>query len=322
MMVRVIVFFVFMFAGIVHASTPDGRSYPNQPITIIVPASPGGGVDLLARIYAQGMTELLNVPVVIQNVAGASGVIASQKVAASPPDGYTLLFTSAQISINQAFNPNQSFDPVKNFTPIAMLATTPLVLAVRTDLKIDSLKELRAYSEKEPGGLFYSSAGDVINLWGGYFSQHAGINATAVQFKGSGPASMALAAKQTSFSIDTIGPLTPFIQNDKVKLLATTGSQRLKNYPNVPTFAEIGITGMEGGAPRGVFGPVGVPNPIIDKLNEAFKKLSQDPAINKKLEPLSVYSSYMSATEYTKFLNDEMKLYIDTIANLNLKSAN
>ena len=258
-------------AGAAHAADP----WPSQQLRMIVGFAPGGANDVLARLLARELQQSLGQPVVVENRAGAGGLIADEVVAKARPDGYTLLLgTAGTHAINPALYRKLGFDPVKDFTRIALLGDLPNVLLVNPEKHPDikTCKDLLAAERKQPGALNYASTGNGASghLAAVQFSGASQTTATHVPYRGQGPAMTALLSGDVDFFFNQSSPSIPVIQSGKVRALAITSSQRIAALPDVPTVAEAcGLPGFESTTWYGLFGPAGLPPAVQAKLSGA-----------------------------------------------------
>jgi tripartite-type tricarboxylate transporter receptor subunit TctC len=259
--------------------------FPGKPIRFIVPYLAGGTTDLVARTVGQRVGERLGQPVVIENRPGAGGNIGMDAVAKAAPDGYTIGFGA--ISTN-ALNPHlyksMPFDPRKDFTAISLLGHSTIVLQVNPSLPVKNVTEFVAYVKSKPG-LTYGTAGagTSMNLAGAMFEQLTQTQLTHVAYKGSGPAINDMLGGHLPVMFDNLPASLQHIQAGKLRALAVAGKARSASLPDVPTMAEAGIAGYEVDPWFGVFGPAGLPRPVVQALNEAFVEALAQPAIRDKL---------------------------------------
>jgi len=263
----------------------QAADYPSKPIRFIVPYTPGGTTDLVARTVGQKVSEKLGQPVLIDNRGGAGGNIGMDAVAKAAPDGYTIGFGA--ISTN-ALNPHiyrsMAFDPRKDFTAISLLGTSTIVLEVPAGSPIRSVADLIAAAKKAPG-LPYATAGagTSMNLAGVMFAQMTGTELTHVAYKGSGPAITDMLGNNIGVMFDNLPASLPHIQAGKLRALAVAGPARSPALPEVPTMAEAGLKGYALEPWFGVYGPANLPAPVVKALNEAFVEALAQPDVKAKL---------------------------------------
>jgi tripartite-type tricarboxylate transporter receptor subunit TctC len=250
-------------------------TYPIKPVKLIAPVAPGGGLDLIARLLAERLSRSLGQNIVIENMSGGGGAIASTTVAKAAPDGYTLMMAFVATHGTSPAVRQLPYDAVKDFSPIAMVGGTGNVLVVPSTLPVANLKEFLAYVKKNPGKISYASAGagSLTHLAMEQFKLAAGIFAVHVPYRGAAPAFADLIGGQTQAMMASLAGATPHIREGRLKPLAVTGTKRHRLYPEVPTFDELGFKGFDGVQWYGVLGPSKLPDSIVKKLNEEINRL-------------------------------------------------
>ncbi|WP_233238609.1 tripartite tricarboxylate transporter substrate binding protein [Bordetella sp. LUAb4] len=258
--------------------------YPSRPIRLVVPWAPGGSTDILARTTAERLTRALKQPVIVDNRAGASGNIGAELVARAAPDGYTLLFTSTNLTLNPAVIPQTPYDPIKNFTGITMVAFAPMMLVTKAGFAGDSLAGLIAYGKKHPGELNFSSsgAGGAPHLAGEMFKQVTKLDITHIPYTGAAPALTDVLSGQVQMTFTTYISAQGMLSAGQMKALGVASKDRLPVLPDVPTFAEQGLD-IEIGTMFGLLAPAGTPRPIVDKLYAVIKQAAADKAFEEKI---------------------------------------
>ena len=246
----------------------------DKPIKIIVPFAPGAGTDAVGRLMAQKLSEILGVPVVVDNRTGASGAIGAKFVADAAADGNTLLLAAAPFTTVPAALPNAGYDPVRQFAAVGMIASGPLVWAVNKDLPVKNLAELIALAKSKPGALNYGSAGagGINHLVLEMLKNRSGTFITHIPYRGIAPATMDMIGGQIQLVTGTVPALNPFIKDGRVKALAVTSAKRSPALPDVPSMAEAGFAGFDVLNYFGLMAPKGTPGAVIDKLNAALAK--------------------------------------------------
>ena len=260
---------LFLVSALALASgASSAQSYPNKPIKFVTGNAPGGGTDILARGIGAKLAERAGQTVLVENRPGADGIIASEYVAKSAPDGYTLLVgTDGQMVLNRAMYPKLPYDPVKDFTPVIRLSAAPLVIAVNPSVPANSVAELIALAKTKPGELFYASGAPAFYVATEVFKKHAGVNIVHVRYKGAAPAQTATVAGEVGVIMSSLGPLRAHLQSGKLRGLAVTSPRRYAIIPDIPTMAESGLADVDVVPWTGLFAPAGTPREIIDKLN-------------------------------------------------------
>ncbi len=267
------------------------QAYPSKPVRVIVPFAAGGGTDIMARLVAQKLTESLGQTFVVDNRAGANGIIGSELVAKAPPDGYTIMLgTSATHAINPAVYAKLSYDPLKDFTPVSNLAYSAFVLSVHPSVPARSIKELIALAKSRPEQITYASAGlgNSTHLAGELFCMLAGVRMVHVPYKGSGPAMVDTVAGQTAATFDSMQASVPHIKLNRLRALAITSAARSPVLAELPTIAEAGVPGAEAGTWYGMLAPAAVPRAVITKLNAEVVKALGLPDVRERLGTLGV----------------------------------
>jgi tripartite-type tricarboxylate transporter receptor subunit TctC len=260
----------------VFASSAQAQTYPVKPVRFIVPAPPGSTPDFLARIVGQKLTEKWGQSVLVETVLGASGNIATDRVAKSAPDGYTLLFnTIGPIAINQNLFGKLPYDPVKDLTPITMVAITPNIVCVHPSLPAKNLKQLIALIKLNPGKLHYGSAGSgtTPHLSGELLNMMASVKAVHVPYRSSAQMVIDVIGGQVEFTIHNAPSVLPFVQSGKLRALAITSEKRQPYAPELPTMAEAGLPGFVVHAWFGVIAPTGTPPAIVARIHDDVVKV-------------------------------------------------
>ncbi len=266
------------------AQTAAAENYPARPIRIIVPTGAGGITDILARIVGQRLGENLSQKVIVENRPGASGIVGSDVVAKSPPDGYTLLMVYPSHPVNPSLFANMPYDTVKSFAPITMVSGVTLVLAVNAALPARNLQELIAMAKDKPGQLNFSSvgAGSLGHLGAELFRSLAGVNITHVPYKGAPQAMMAVLSGEVSMFFDTPITILPHLKAGKVRALGVSTKTRQAVFPDVPPIADV-VPGYEVLGWNGILAPAGTPQEIIQRLNAEIVKVLRTPTVIAQL---------------------------------------
>ncbi len=299
-------------AGLLLTGTANAQKYPDKQITLVVPFAAGGPTDTIARLIAVPMGKSLGQTVVVENVAGAGGTIASAKVAKSKPDGYTIYIHHMGMATAQALYDKLPYDPMKDFEYIGQVADVPMVLLGRKNLPPNNFKELEAYirTNKEKVTMANAGPGAVSQLCGLIFQSRLGVRVTTVPYKGTGPALTDLVGGQVDILCDQTTQTIPFIKEGKVKVYGVTTPKRLSALPNVPTLDEQGLKGFDVKVWHGVYAPLGTPKPVLEKINAALKKALSDPEIKARLD-----SSNIDIVPLAKQNGDSLKAHLDAEIN-------
>jgi tripartite-type tricarboxylate transporter receptor subunit TctC len=286
-------------------------NYPDKPITMVVPAPPGGGTDLVARLYSDLLSQELGVQVLVDNKGGGNGNIGTAIVARAKPDGYTLLMQySAYHSANPALIKDLNWKP-DDFVGVAMGAMAPHVIVVAKKVPVSDLKSFIAYAKANPGKLNYASvgAGSVPHLGGVLLNKAAGLDMVHVPYKGSGPATADIVAGQVEVLIVTPPAVSGHIRNGNVKALALASDKRLPDFPDIPTTAEAGLPGFTLDGWFALFAPAGTPQPIVDRLNAAMRKVGKMEAVVARANQLGVVLKDWAPGQMDSFAKGEVETW-------------
>ncbi len=282
-------------------------AWPERPVTLIIPASPGGTTDISARLIADKMAASLGQQVIVENRAGAAGIIGAQALARARPDGYTLLMGNiGPNAINYALYKTLPYKP-QDFAPVTLVISVPNVLVVNEDSPARTVADLVDWARKNPGSVSFGSsgAGQSPHLSAELFKQRAGIGGTHVAYKGAGPAVAALLGNQFSFMIDNLPSSMPYIQSGKLRALAVTSAQRQPELPDVPTMAEAGVKDMVVTAWFGLMAPAGTPAPVIDKLYAAARDAVRSPEVRERFRAMGGQAGGNTPAEFGAFIDQE-----------------
>jgi len=304
----------------VTAATAQAQGWPNKPIRWVVGFAPGGGTDIVARALAPKVGEILGQTIVVENRAGAAGVIGADAVAKSPNDGYTWLIGHVN---SNAIAPyvlaKVPFDPLNDFTAVTYIGYVPNILVVHPSVPAKSVEELIDLAKKEPGKLTYASSGigSTQHLAGALFNKIAGTTMVHVPYKGSGQAIVDLVAGQVNMNFDTMPPVLEHIKGGKIRALAISTPKRLSQLPDLPTFDEKGIKGFDVTNWYSMMGPKGLPPEMVARMDDAVKKAMAEPAIRATLEAQGIqFGGANSPAEFDKFLRAENAKYARLVKEL------
>lgn len=296
-------------------SLPASAAWPEKPITIIVPAAPGGTTDIAARLVGEKMSKTLGQTVVIENKAGAAGIIGSQALVRSKPDGYTLgMGNVGPNAINYSLYKTLPYKK-EDFAPITSVISVPNVLVVNSDTPVKTVAELVTYLQKNEDKRTFGSSGkgQSPHLSGEMFLQRIKQTAQHIPYKGAGPAVSGLLGNQYTFMIDNLPSSIASIKSGKFRALAVTGEKRSDQLPDVPTMKEAGIDNMVVNAWFGLVAPAGTPDDIVNKIQQAASKALHDEDIVARFHGLGGTPGGEKPEEFASFINDQQRLWADTV---------
>ena len=299
-----------LLTGLVSAQSSS--NYPSKPIKLIAPVAAGGGLDNLARKVADRLSKNLGQTIIVDNMGGGGGAIASQVTAKSAPDGYTLMIAYVGTHGTNPAIRKLPYDAIKDFTPVGMIGATPNVLIINPDLPIKNLKEFIDYAKKNPAKLSYGSAGPgtLTHLGMEQFKLAAGIFMVHVPYRGIGPAFTDLLAGQTQAMLPTLYAAIPYLKSNRVRALAVTGQKRSSAEPNIPTFKELGFNGFDGQQWYGVVGPANMPEAIVAKLNTELNKVLASPEFNQEMTSEAMTLMPMTPTQFTNYIKEDIARWV------------
>jgi tripartite-type tricarboxylate transporter receptor subunit TctC len=297
------------------------QSFPNKPIRFVVPFPPGGGNDILARALAPKMSEILGQQVVIDNRAGAGGNIGADFVAKSPPDGYTIVIASNQVTMNPWIYSKLPFDIAKDFSPIAQIASVPMLLAINPEVPAKNLKEFIALAKAKPGSLNYSTPGlgTPQHIAFEVFNFDAGVKVTHVPYKGTSPSIVDLIGGQVQATIGTMASLEQHVKSGKVRAIAVSTPQRSPAMPDIPTIEEGGLKGYNVPLWYSVLAPANTPKEIVSKISASIRDALRDPQTKAQLERQGFVESYLDPAQMTALIKQDLTYWQKAIHNIGLK---
>jgi len=275
------------------------QTYPNKPIRLVVGYSPGGGNDLIARIVSAKLQDKLGQPVVVDNKPGAQSIVAAEIVAKAAPDGYTLLVApSGPMTINPAVFSKLPYDPLRDFAPVSLLAEFPLLMVVGADQPVKSVKELVEYGKANPKLANYASSATPFQLASELFNQRTGSSFQHIPYKGSGEMVQAVLSGQVLMTIADSAPVAGPLKAGKLRAIGITTAKRPPAFPDVPTFAEQGISDMVISLWTGIVAPNGTPAEIVERLQDVIEDTIEVPAVRNALEAINVDPRSTSTKEF------------------------
>jgi tripartite-type tricarboxylate transporter receptor subunit TctC len=272
-------------AGLFAAAPASAQNYPSKTIRMVIPFAAGGNTDIIGRIFAPKMAEIIGQQIIIDNRGGAGGTIGTEFAVRQAPDGYSLLMASAGHTINPAMIKKLPYDSIKDFAPIGIVADVPTAFVIHPSLPPKNLKEFIALAKARPNDIFYSTAGrgTVGHLSAELLIATTGIKITPVHYKGSGPSMIDLVAGNVQMQFPSMPAAVPHVATGRLRMIAQTGAKRSPAAPSVPTMQEQGLKGFVVSSGFSMFAPAGTPKPIIDKLSNALSQSLKDPKISKTL---------------------------------------
>jgi tripartite-type tricarboxylate transporter receptor subunit TctC len=292
--------------ALVLATAAQAQTYPSKPIRLLIASSPGGGTDGIGRVVAEALSATFKQPVVAENRGGASGVIASEQLVKSAPDGYTIMITQNGHTTNPAIFRKLPYDTFKDFTPIAPLARSPLVFIATTGTGVKTLKEWLELAKREPRAMTFAAAESSTRLAIEQLAQTTGIAITALPYKGTGPAVADVAGGHVNFAVTTIASVLPFRGGGKLNIVAVMAPERTSFLPDVPTITEQGLSRIDLRGWWAILGPANMPSPLVEQLNGAIRTVLSTPAVRQKIENFSAEPWLASPQELDAFIRSEV----------------
>ncbi len=298
------------------------QDYPVKSVRMIVPFPPGGSNDIIARQLATQMSERIGKQFVVDNRGGAGGIVGTEIVAKSPPDGYNLLIISVAYPMGAAVYVKLPYDPAKSFTPVALLGTGPNVLSVHPSLPVKTLKELLALAKARPGHLQYASAGvgTFQHLSAELFKSLAKVDIVHVPYKGGGPATIDTLAGQVHMTIGSLIQVLSHFRTGRLRPIATGGAKRAATLPDIPTIAEAGVPGYEANNWWGILAPAGTPDAVIKKVNAEANAVMSLAETKKRLSAEGVETITATPEQFAKHIAAEMAKWSKVTRDANIKA--
>jgi len=291
------------------------QQFPIRPVKLVVGFTPGGGVDINARLLASKLTEILGQTVLVENKPGAGTNIANEYVAKSAPDGYTLLFNSPAVAINMSLYKNPGYDVLKDFAPVSVFSDSTNILVVPSSLPVTSVKELIALAREKPGALNFSSAGagTTQHLAGELFKLRTGTQMVHVPYRGSAPSIAALLSSEVQLSFVNPLAIGPHVKSGRLRALAVAGPRRAPLLPEIPTMKEAGVEGVEVPLWFGMLAPVGTPREVIATLAAGVMRAAKDPDMRKRLEEQGGEPVGGTPEEFAALLREEVAKWAEVV---------
>jgi len=299
------------------------QAYPAKPIRLIVPFPPGGGNDVIGRAMAQKLTERMGQQVVVDNRAGANGIVGLQALMQSAPDGYTIGVAAAgPMAVNPSLYDKLPYDPIKDFSIISNMVNFPLLLVAHPSLPANNVRELIALAKAKPGTIYFSSpgSGNSGHLAGELFNSMAGVKTVHVPYKGQGPALADLLAGQVQMLYSSIPSVLPFVQQNKLKALAIGSAKRIPSLSEVPTIAESGVPGYEAYSWVGMIGPAHMPRETVMRLNREINEALKQKDFADKLNHEGALPDGDSPEHFTAYIKAEIDKWGAVVRSANIKA--
>lgn len=305
----------------IAASGVQAQSFPTKPLKLVVPYAPGGISDYAGRLTGSVLGKALGQSVVVENRPGGGGIIGTDSVVRSAPDGYTIVQMDPALVTNPSLQPSVPYDIFTQLTTISMTVSSPLVLVVTPHLPVKTVVEFVAYGKANPGKLNFSSAGigTTPHLAGELLRQAAGVDSVHVPYKSVGPSFPDMMNNKIQFSFSSIAGALPFTKDNRLRALATTGTKRSAIYPDLPTMTEAGFTGMEVDLWLGIFGPAGMPKDVVDKLNQAMNEGLKSAEMKEGLEKIGAEPRGTTSAEGATFIKAEFEKWKKVIVTGKIK---
>jgi tripartite-type tricarboxylate transporter receptor subunit TctC len=310
-------------AFILAANTPalaqeDPSKYPTRAIHIIVGFAAGGGNDIIARIFGHKLSEGLGQPVIVENKPGGGAIVATEYVAKSPPDGYTLLMSASGISINPAVYARLPYDAVKDFIAVSELGSFPLIMIVSAASPIRSVAELVSYAKANPDKTNYASSSASFQLVTELFKQKTGAPMQVIPYKSANESVLAVISGQVTTTIADAGPVTSQVKGGLARALAVAAPQRMEDLPDVPTLKEAGVD-VDAVLWSGIFAPKGTPSPVVKKLERELMRIAKLPDVIARLKLLGIESVGNSSEEFSRILASDIARWGEVARAANIR---
>ena len=304
------------------AVIPALAAYPDKIIRIVVPFSPGGGTDMIARVVAEGMAKELGKSIIVENKPGAGTIIGSDYVAKSAPDGYTLVLATFAHAVNPSMQPKMPYQTDKAFAPIILIGRSPNVLVVRSDRPYKSVGDVISAARANPGKLTFGSQGNgtSAHLAGELFKISGKVDMVHVPYRGAGPAITDMLGGQIDMMFATVSAVSAYIDNGQMRAIAVTTAQRAPALPKVPTIAESGLPGYAAESWYGLYAPAGTPPALIARLNAAAKRAVKSDLFRKKVEGEGLTVSAGAPEELDKYVRGETVRWSQLVRSANIKA--
>ena len=306
---------VLLAALSARGAAQPGSTWPSRPIRMLVPFAPGGTTDLMGRLVAEQLGLRLGQPVAVENRPGGGTNIAADAAAKSRPDGYTVLFGAAAMSVNPSLLPSMPYDLFKDLAPVSLVNRTPLVMIVHPDVPARTVQEFVAWAKTQPQGVSYGSGGigTIPHLAAELLKAEAGINLVHVPYRGQAPAMQDLLAGRLAVMIESVPPILPMIADGRVRAIAVAELRPLSVLPELPTIAEAGYPGFEAAAWNAIWVPAGTPPVIVERLSREVAGIVRTPAVTERFQQLGAFPVGGTPEEMDRFLRAEVARWAEVV---------
>jgi tripartite-type tricarboxylate transporter receptor subunit TctC len=309
-------------AGCLGSTQSAAQDYPDRPIRMLVPVLPGGAPDFGGRLVAERLSIRLGQKVVVENRAGAGGVIALELVKSSPPNGYTIASTQlGPLTITPLVQEGLTYDPLRDFTHITNLLTFPTLLVAHVSMPVKSVKELIALARARPGEITYASSGvgGTVHTSAELFSLMAKIKLQRIQFKSIAPALISVLSGESQITFPNISAALPHVQGGRLRVLGVTSAQRVSLLPDIPTISESGVPGYEATGGAGIIGPANMPAQIVQRLNREIVEILNSKEVVDSLAKVSMFPAPTTPDEFTAYIRAELKKWAPVVKQAGIK---
>ena len=297
------------------------QGWPNRPIRMIVPYTPGGYTDLMARLVGQKISDALGQPIIFENKPGANAIIGTDVVAKAAPDGYTFGTVIAAHAVNATLNPKLPYDTLKDFSYVSLMSVAPLIMIAHPSLPANNVQELIALAKAKPGELNFASSGvgAAAHLTMEMFKSRTGIDMLHIPYKGTAGALQDVIGGRINVMFDVVGPLMPQVRSGLAKSIVVTAKERIPAASDVPTMAEQGVPDFVSGTWAGIIAPAGTPKEIVERVSAEAKKALADPALKDKLVEQGIVAVGGTPEEFRSFVADEIVRWRKVITDAGIK---
>ncbi len=311
-----------ILAGYFGCEQSVAQDYPDRPIRMLVPVLPGGAPDFGGRLVAERLSIRLGQKVVVENRAGAGGVIALELVKSAPPNGYTIASTQlGPLTITPLVQEGLTYDPLRDFTHIANLLTFPTLLVAHVSMPVKNVKELIALARTRPGEITYASSGvgGTVHTTAELFSLMAKINLQRIQFKSIAPALISVLSGESQITFPNISAALPHVQGGRLRVLGVTSAKRVSLLPDIPTISESGVPGYEALGGAGIIGPANMPPHIVQRLNREIVEILNSKEVVDSLAKVSMFPAPTTPDEFTAYIKAELKKWALVVKQAKIK---